>query len=296
MPGYNERTDSTLKLSNHVQTTVSSNTPKPAFWADFTPSIDRHLPVWARRSNPVVRRHLGAHWKVLPLETDLLIRVLLAQIGVIAASLPIPIILPLLFTLLPVALVMLPFVFFAYGRVLLGVGSFAVRMIVDEQHNHTMALLRATPMPLRHILYSKAAAGVWRQIEDLGLIIMGAALLTLPVIGLQYAVYWPFDEVTILSRLALAFGLLASVVRLFFEPMMIAACAIAVGTIVPARTPALISLAGLGFFYFLLINLPRLLPLSPVMRVLVEFVLPVALPVAVMALAFKIAEHVLRGD
>lgn len=279
-----------------MQTTVSSTAPKAPFWADFTPSIDRHLPDWARRSNPIVRRHLGPHWKVLPLETDLLIRVLLIQIGIVIASLPIPIILPLLFTLLPVALVMLPFIFFAYGRVLLGVGSFTVRMIVDEQHNNTMALLRATPMPLRHILYSKAAAGVWRQIEDLGLIVMGAALLTLPVIGLQYAAYWPFEEVSILSRLSLALGLLASVTRLFVEPMMVAACAIAVGTLVPARTAALISLVGLGFFYFLLINLPRLLPLTPGLRVLMEFVVPVALPLLVIALAFKIAENVLRAD
>src|SRR5690606_3350013 len=223
---------------------------KTPFWGDFTPSVDRHLPAWARRSNPVVRRHLGIHWKVLPLEVDLLTRLLLIQLAVIAISIPVPILLPLLFTMLPVSLVLLPFVLAAYARLLLQVGSFTVRMIVDEQNNNTLALLRTTPMSLRHILYSKAAAGVWRTVEDLGLIIMGAALLTLPVIGLQYAAYWPLDEVNVISRVALALGLLTSVARLFVEPVMIASFAIVVGTIVPSRTPALLSLAGLGFFYF----------------------------------------------
>jgi hypothetical protein len=277
-----------------LQSTVSPS--KTPFWGDFTPSVDRHLPAWARRSNPVVRRHLGIHWKVLPLEVDLLTRVLLIQIAIIAISIPVPILLPLLFTMLPVSLVLLPFVLAAYARLLLQVGSFTVRMIVDEQNNNTLALLRTTPMSLRHILYSKAAAGVWRTVEDLGLIIMGAALLTLPVIGLQYAAYWPLDEVNVISRVALALGLLTSVARLFVEPVMIASFAIVVGTIVPSRTPALLSLAGLGFFYFLLINLPRALMMPPELRMLLEFVLPIVLPLVLSMVAFRLAETVLRRD
>lgn len=277
-----------------MQSTVSPS--KTPFWGDFTPSVDRHLPAWARRSNPVVRRHLGIHWKVLPLEVDLLTRLLLIQLAVIAISIPVPILLPLLFTMLPVSLVLLPFVLAAYARLLLQVGSFTVRMIVDEQNNNTLALLRTTPMSLRHILYSKAAAGVWRTVEDLGLIIMGAALLTLPVIGLQYAAYWPLDEVNVISRVALALGLLTSVARLFVEPVMIASFAIVVGTIVPSRTPALLSLAGLGFFYFLLINLPRALMMPPELRMLLEFVLPIVLPIVLSMVAFRLAETVLRRD
>lgn len=277
-----------------MQSTVSPS--KTPFWGDFTPSVDRHLPAWARRSNPVVRRHLGIHWKVLPLEVDLLTRVLLIQIAIIAISIPVPILLPLLFTMLPVSLVLLPFVLAAYARLLLQVGSFTVRMIVDEQNNNTLALLRTTPMSLRHILYSKAAVGVWRTVEDLGLIIMGAALLTLPVIGLQYAAYWPLDEVNVISRVALALGLLTSVARLFVEPVMIASFAIVVGTIVPSRTPALLSLAGLGFFYFLLINLPRALMMPPELRMLLEFVLPIVLPLVLSMVAFRLAETVLRRD
>jgi hypothetical protein len=276
---------------------ASTVTPKArAIWDEFTPSMDQRLPEWARRSNPIVRRHLGVHWKVLPLEMDLLVRILAAQIILLLLSIPLPIVLPLLFTMLPVSLVMLPFVFGAYGRVLLLVGNFTVRMTVDEQQNNTMALLRATPRPLAHILYSKAAAGVWRQIEDLGLIIMGTAILSLPVIGLQYATYWSFDNATLFSRLVLFVGILASILRLVVEPVMIAALAVAMGSIVPARTPALISLFGLGFFYFLLINLPRLLVLPLEMRMLVEFGLPIVLPLLISLGAFRVAEYMLRRD
>ena len=265
-------------------------------WQDFSPTLDQHLPKWARRSNPVVRRHLGVHWKVLPLETGLLLRLLWIQGALILASLPLPIILPLVFTMLPVALVLLPFVFFAYGRTLIQVGIFTTRMIVEEQHNNTLSLLRTTPISLSHILYSKAAAGVWRQIEDLGLIVMGAAVLTLPAIGLQYATYWPFDEISILSRITLAFGLLTSLARLLLEPVMIAAMAILVGATVPVRTPALVGLGGFGFFYFLLTNLPRLLPLSIEMRLIVEFVVPLVLPILITFIAFRLAVTILKQE
>lgn len=277
-----------------MESAVRSNPIR--LWADFSPTLDRHLPEWARRSNPVVRRHLGVHWKVLPLETDLLLRLLLIQGALILASLPLPIILPLIFTLLPVALVMLPFVFFAYGRVLVQVGIFTTRMMVDEQHNNSLMLLRTTPISLPHILYSKASAGVWRQIEDLGLIVMGAAVLTLPMLGLQYATYWSFEEISLLSRGALAFGLLASLLRLLLEPVMIASLAILVGATVPVRTPALVALGGLGFFYFLLVNLPRLLTMPLELRFVVDFALPVVLPALITITAFRLAVYILKRD
>ena len=129
--------------------------------------------------------------------------------------------------------------------------------------------------------------------EDLGLIVLGTAALTLPVIGLQYAAYWPLEEANVISRVALILGVATSVARLFLEPAMIAACAIAIGTVVPSRTPALISLAGLGFFYFLFLNLMRLLPMTPEMRIIIEFVLPVILPTLITLGAFRLAEYVL---
>jgi ABC-type Na+ efflux pump permease subunit len=265
-------------------------------WHDHVPALDRRLPQWARRSDPIVRRHLGIYWKMLPLETDLLARLFGFQVVFVALSILVPVILPLVFTLLPVSLTMLPFVFIAYARTLVAVGAFATRMIVDEQRNNTLAVLMTTPLSLRHILFGKAAASVWRQIEDLSLILMAAVLLSLPFLGLQYAGYGTFEEDSLVSRLALVVGLSASIVRLIIEPFMIAALAMAVGAGVPARMPAILSLGVVGGFYFLLINLPRLLPLSAEARILVEFVLPVVLPLFITWASFRLAMALLRRD
>lgn len=265
-------------------------------WQEHVPALDRRLPQWARRSDPIVRRHLGIYWKMLPLETDLLGRIYLFQVAFVLLSIVVPVILPLVFTLLPVSLTMLPFVFIAYGRTLVSVGTFATRMIVDEQRNNTLALLMTTPLSLRHILFGKAAASVWRQIEDLSLILMAAALLSLPFLGLQYAGYWTFEDFTLVSRLALVIGLASALVRIIVEPFMIAALAMAIGAGVPARVPAMISLGVTCGFYFLFINLPRLLDLSAEGRILVEFVLPVIVPLIITWASFRLAIYILRRD
>ncbi|PJF25046.1 MAG: hypothetical protein CUN53_14755, partial [Phototrophicales bacterium] len=44
-------------------------------------SMDRGLPEWARRSNPVVRRHLGAYWKTIVPDARQIGRWLLVQSG-----------------------------------------------------------------------------------------------------------------------------------------------------------------------------------------------------------------------
>lgn len=265
-------------------------------WQESVSSLDRRLPTWARRSDPIVRRHLGIYWKILPLELDVLLRIYFVQAGVILLSIPIPIVLPLFFTLLPVSLVMLPFVAVGYVRVLISVGMFTTRMIVDEQRNNTLALLRTTPITLRHILFSKAAAGVWRHVEDLSLLLMGAALLGLPVIGLQYASYWPLEEEMLFSRVGLIIALGSSIVRLIIEPFMIAALAIVIGAGVPSRIPAMTALGAAGLFYFMFINLPRVLEMSPGMRLLLEAVLPVVLPLLIIGASFRLAHYILSRD
>ena len=233
---------------------------------------------------------------MLPLESGLLARILLLQGGLLALSLLLPLLLPLIFILLPVALLLLPVVFAIYARLLLRIGFFTVRLVVEEQRDNTLTLLRTTPMSLRQILYSKAAAGVWRQIEDLGLVIMAASLLSLPVIGLLYATYWPFEDLTLLSRLTLLLGLLSSLLRLMLEPLMIAALALATGAVVPVRIHANVALAGQAFFYFLLINMPRLLELPLALRVPLEFLLPLLLPVLIALMALHLAQRLLTRD
>lgn len=265
-------------------------------WKDYVPLVDRHLPAWARRTDPVVRRHLGIYWKVLPLDVGQLGRIYLLLAALVLASTVVPVILPLLFILLPVSLVMLPLVFYSYARVLLAAAAFTTRMIVDEQANNTLNLLRTTPLTLPHIVFSKAAAGVWRQIEDLSLLLVAVLLLTLPVIGLQYSAYFPYDDGSLISRAVLIVGLAVSLLRLVLEPFMVAALAILMGALIPARTTALVALGVTVFFYFLLTNFLRLMPLTPALFVLVEFVVPLALPLLIAWGALHAAVWMLRQD
>ncbi len=258
--------------------------------------MDRRLPLWARRTNPVIRRHLGGHWRALPLETDLLLRIVSIQLVFIAASLLIPGLFVLMFMVLPVSLVLLPFLFMMYVRMAANIGRFTAEMIVSEHASGSFELLRVTPISLRHILYSKAAAGVWRYVEDFGLIIVGGALLSLPVLSLVYAPFWTLEYDMLGSRLLVAAALLTSVLRLVLEPIMVASVAVLVGISVPWRAPALMSLLAMGFFYILLMNLPRLLPLSLEMHFVVDCVLPLAVPLLVIFGAFRLSEHLLRRD
>lgn len=233
---------------------------------------------------------------MLPLDLDLITRLVVFQAVLALLSIPVPILLPLAFTLLPVSVVMLPFVLAAYGRVLLGIASFSTRTMVDEQASCTLTLLRTTPLTLRSILFSKASASVWRQIEDISLILMAVTSLSMPVLALLYSDTWPMGDYVVLSRIALIAGLVVSIVRGLLEPFMIAALGIAIGAGVGARTPSLIALVGVGLFYFLLINLPRLLPLSLEMRLVVELILPVVLPLLIAWGAFRAAQYLVQRD
>ncbi len=265
-------------------------------WKAYVPVVDRRLPAWARRSDPIVRRHLGIYWKMLPLDLSELVRAYLLICALILLSIALPALLPLVFILLPVSLVMLPLVFYAYGRVLLATAAFTTRMIVDEQANNTLNLLRTTPVTLPHIVFSKAAAGVWRQIEDLSLLFYAVLFLTLPVIGLQYGAYFPYEDGSLISRLVLIVGLGTALARLVLEPFMIAALAILIGALIPVRTTALVALGVTAFFYFLLVNFPRLMPLTPAAFIVIEFVVPVALPLLIAWGALRAAVWALRQD
>lgn len=265
-------------------------------WKDYVPAVDRYLPAWARRTDPIVRRHLGIYWKVLPLDVGQLGRFYLLLAALVLASAAVPVILPLMFILLPVSLVMLPLVLYSYARVLLAIAAFTTRMIVDEQANNTLDLLRTTPLTLPHIVFSKVAAGVWRQVEDLSLLLIAVLLLTLPVIGLQYSPYFPYEDGSLISRLVLIVGLAVSLLRLVLEPFMVAALAILMGTLIPVRTTALVALGVATFFYFLLINFLRLMPLTPALLIVVEFVVPLALPLLIAWGALRGAAWALRQD
>ena len=152
--------------------------------------LDRRLPAWARRSNPVVRRHLGLFWKTILPELGFLLRIYVAQVAIIAISLPIPFLLDLLAPTITATILLLPFALVMYIQTLVLIGYQAAIIMTAELQADNLTLLRVTPLSLRSILGSQVASVVWRHVENLGLLIVAAGLLTLPILITIYAQQW----------------------------------------------------------------------------------------------------------
>jgi hypothetical protein len=258
--------------------------------------LDRWLPVWARRTNPIVRRHLGAYWKMMSTDPWLITRIYLAQVIFIALSIPLPFLLTLLMPTVTVSLVLLPVGSIMYGQLLYTIARQSALSMVDERRNNTLELIRAIPLPRVNILYSKVAAAVWRQVEDIGLLLLMTSLFSLPLIIIQHDIYFSLDAEPLLMRVGTLLGLAVSLLRLILEPIMIASVGVLVGTIARQRIPATIAMVLLGIAYFLLINFIRLLPVDVTGRLLVEVILPLALPLIVTALALRVSAFLLDRD
>jgi hypothetical protein len=259
--------------------------------------MDRSLPPWARRSNPVVRRHLGAYWKAILPDLRQMTRWMLIQSTLVLVALPLPWLLTLLMPAVTVSIFLLPIVGVIYGVSLFHIGAMAAESVASERRNDTLTVLRATPQPLLHILGSKMAAAVWRQIEDLNIVLIAAALLSAPVLIVEYGVLYAADENPWLTIIGVIVGLFACTLRLLLEPILVGALGIVIGATTPTLRMSAGTLTALtSAAYFALLNLPRLLPLEFLPRLLLESVAPLALPIALAWLALRVAAWALARD
>jgi len=277
-----------------MQRLIVNTAPRPA--ALERDELDRSLPEWARRTNPIVRRHLGAYWKTMAIDPWLIARIYMAQVLFIALSFPLPVLLTLLMPTVTVSLVLLPVGAIMYGQLLYTIAKLSALSVVDERRNNTLELIRVIPLPRVNILYSKVAAAVWRQVEDLGLLLLMTSLFSLPLIIIQHDIYFSLDAEPLLMRVGTLLGLAVSLLRLVLEPIMIASVGVLVGTIARQRIPATIAIVLLGIAYFLLINFIRLLPVDAAGRLLVEIIMPLALPLLLTALALRLSAFLLERD
>jgi len=259
-------------------------------------NLDRRLPVWARRTNPIVRRHLGVYWKAILPETEPMLRLLLFQLALLLLSFALPFILDFAMPFIIVSIFLLPVTIYYYGLLLWRVGKECSLLMIDERESNTLALLLTTPLPISHIIFSKVAAGFWRRVEDFGVLAMAAVFLSLPVIIMHYAAQWPIDEYPVFARVGMMLGLIVSLLRLILEPLMIGAMGVMIGAGAPDRISAVVGISALSFFYFALINLPRLLPMSLPLWIVIEIVLPIVLPLIFIWLSYLLARHLLRRD
>lgn len=258
--------------------------------------LDSHLPRWARRSNPIIRQHLGMYWKTFLPELTFLRRAFVVQAVFVLLSLPLPGLVELALPAITASVLLFPFAIFLYGHILYLIGTSAARAITDELEKGRFHLLRVTPFPLESIIASKIAASIWRQVEDLGLLLTAAVLLSMPLLISQYATLWPLREYPVLSRLAIVLGLAVSMLRLALEPFMIGALGMMLGAALRNRAAGVITTVVLTGFYFILLNLLRYLQMDTAMRFFVEFALPLILPVLIIAGSFQASRYFLNRE
>jgi hypothetical protein len=258
--------------------------------------LDTRLPKWARRSNPIIRRHLGMYWKTILPEVGFLVKLVLLQTGLILLTLPLPFLFDLAVPTITAAYMLFPCAAYLYGQILLSVAYASSVSVSDETRNDTLSLLRLTPIDLNTILSSKIAAAIWRQVDNLGLLVIAAGLFSLPILISQYATLWPLEQYPVLARVAMILGLVVSLLRLALEPFMIGAVGVMAGAGLKERYPAAMTTIIITFFYFLFINLPRFLPLSWPLRLVVDLLLPVVLPLVITWGAMKMARYLLLRD
>ncbi len=259
-----EQTSSDLRLTRIIQSSRVE--------------IDNQLPVWARRSNPIIRRQLGPAWKTILPELRFLKRAVLVQVFLVILSLQWPFIFDLALPAITASILLFPFAVIMYGHALLSIGVAACDAMTDEYQNDTLNLLRVTPMKLETILASKIAASIWRQVEDLGLLLTAAAILSMPLLISQYATIWPLADNALLARTAMVLGLVTSLIRMVLEPFMIGAVGIMMGVALRKRASAVLGMITFGFFYFLFLNGLRMVPLAWPLRFVAEFALPLLMP------------------
>lgn len=251
--------------------------------------MDTGLPEWARRSNPIIRRQLGIHWRVFLPQVRPIIKWMLPQIAVILLTLQFEGLIAALMLLSLSTVFMLPFGFYLYLRALQDITNDSVVAMTQEFQDDSFDLLRITPFSLIEIMLAKMSGAVWRRMDDLDTVLSIALFTTLPVLTFLYVVAWAPDVYPGYSQLLIITGMVASLVRLPLEMFMVSALGIMNGTLIRWRSPAVTATLVLTFFYFVLLNMPRLLELSLGWQIVVDIVLPLVMPVVIATTAILIA-------
>lgn len=278
----------------HVSTRSTADArPNPYLRAS---AIDENLPEWARRSNPIVRRHLGTAWKTFTPNPRLLLRLYGLQVIIIAISIAAPFVFALLMPTVTVSLVLIPIGAVMYAQILVQTGSMSATYMVDERRNETLSLTLVIPQPTRNIIFSKIAAALWRHVENLMLMSLAVVLFSLPLMIIQYDIQFSIMESPGLVRIGLALGLAVSLLRLWIEPIMFGALGAVYGAASRSRVQAITATLLTGGAYFAFVNLARLLPVDGAWRLVIETALPIVLPLLIIFVSLRATQRLLTQD
>lgn len=275
-------------------------------------NLETHLPAWAQRSNAHVQRRLTITGRAGTLDIRRILVLFIIQAVIIALSLPLRALLniqlpftPLTLLLLPIIVLpyalglisalMLPVLLVAFGRILFDVVRSANGSMFVEQQSDTLTLLRTTPSSLREILLSQMAGSIWRQVENIDLVLFGVAAFSLPHIALNHMMIWPTGDAWGL-RMGMIAALAVTIIRPLLELLMAGALGTLGGMTASFRAAGTTWATILLGLYFVFLNVPRLLPLSVPLRIVFEIALPLLLPVLITWLALTFTEKLIRQD
>lgn len=211
-----------------------------------------NLPYWARATNPIVRRHLGLYWRTLPPEFEPIFYICGFWLSALLLGIFFPFVTDLATTVIVVSVLVIPVGMIFYVRALFSVAANSASAMADEIRNNTMQLLMSTPMSLDQIFLGKVAASLWRKMDDLILIVQGAAIFGPPLIIMHYAGLFPLRESGPVTYLLIIAMTLVSMLRLVLEPLMFGMVGVGIGAFVPFRSIAMTSSVAFVAFYFLL--------------------------------------------
>jgi hypothetical protein len=242
--------------------------------------IDQNLPRWARRSNPVIRRELGEFWKYL-LPNVRLVAKLLGLQAILLLLMPLVLLMNITLPVAVVSVLVVPAAVLLYGRTLLNVIHSTAAAIVDATNNHTLDLLRVSLLPLHYIILGKIAAGLWRRMEDLDLILTGLLFVGMPVVTAYYLAPLSPDEITLTARTLATLVIFVLPARVMLEPFMFGALALAIGASTHSRAGTVVTVTGIAVFYYVLLVLLLMANLSLMSMYLTDVILPLGLPLGV---------------
>lgn len=257
--------------------------------------IDQNYPPWARRTNPIVRRQLGVYWRVMTPQIEPILYWYFIQCGIVMLTVPLPFLFTILLPLIIVSVGVLFPALYYYGMVLYALTTDASRSMVNEVENSTLPLLLMTPKPRLQILLSKIAGVMWKHSEGITILISIAAITQLPTLILMYLNLY-IQEFGILPQLLVVASLGVSIFRIPLEAFMVVAIGIYVGKVTPGRSAAALSSLVLVIFYFLLINMPRMIALTVIPRLIVEIVLPLIVPMIVIGVMIGLTLRELENE
>jgi hypothetical protein len=273
------------------------------------PAAER-LPFWTRSTNPIVRRHLGLYWRTLPPELLPVLKIMAGWALILFVGALMLDVLYFALIVLIVSVIVLPVATLMYAHILLDIAVRASDMMQEEKRNNTLNLLMATPMSLQQILLGKVAAAMWRRMEDWTLITYAVALAAPPLFFSMYIDIWQNSVYPLAMPLAVMGGLVVSLLRLVLEPLMVGMIAVSIGALVPYRNTAISLAVVLSAAYVAIMWLISQLPIARGMAlrdgtriqpdyfmvVLIDFVLPIAVPALVTWLLLRVTVNLLRRD